>query len=186
MKRKEPPLRCVWRSMKRRCQNPKDKRFARYGGRGIKVCARWLDSFDAFAADMGVCPSGASLDRIDNDGNYEPGNCRWATKLEQTNNRSNSKLVVIDGIADSLAAHARNRGLLPASVHYRVLKLGMSPAEAVSVPLKMGNRKADLVAYGAGSATAATGHLERVRQRASGKPVSTDDLIPHYPQDDAQ
>lgn len=71
-----------------RCFNPKATRFENYGGRGIAVCDSWRNSFEAFLADMGRKPSPAfSLDRINNDGNYEPGNCRWATASEQAFNR---------------------------------------------------------------------------------------------------
>lgn len=73
--------------MKQRCCNPNHPRFKDWGGRGIKVCDRWRDSFEAFLADMGRRPPGTTLDRKDNDGNYEPGNCRWATSEEQSMNK---------------------------------------------------------------------------------------------------
>jgi len=78
--------------MRDRCSNPLSKDYSRYGARGIRVCDRWLDSFQNFVEDMGEKPSSEySVDRIDNDGNYEPSNCRWATAKQQAANRRNSK-----------------------------------------------------------------------------------------------
>ena len=77
-----------WTAMKKRCLNPNHVHFDRYGGRGILICSRWLDSFQNFLADMGERPEGTSLDRIDPDGDYEPGNVRWATAREQRHNWS--------------------------------------------------------------------------------------------------
>ncbi len=76
-----------WWNARARCTNPANHKFPLYGARGISMCARWRESFEAFLADMGMRPPGLTLDRIDNDGNYEPGNCRWADAKTQSSNR---------------------------------------------------------------------------------------------------
>lgn len=89
--RRGSPTEASWRGMWERCTNPNHAHYARYGGRGIKVCEVWGD-IDAFVADMGIRPAGMSIDRIDNDGGYDPSNCRWADATTQARNRSNFKL----------------------------------------------------------------------------------------------
>jgi len=84
---KETPTYSSWHSMKQRCLNPKATKWKHYGARGVRVCERWRISFENFLADMGERPAGKTLDRIDPDGNYEPGNCRWATMVQQRHNR---------------------------------------------------------------------------------------------------
>lgn len=92
------PLYNVWMSMKDRCRNPKNRQWNRYGGRGIKVCESWMHDFHAFAKDMGPRPKGYSLDRIDNDGDYTPKNCRWASRKTQQRNQSRAVYVNIEGV----------------------------------------------------------------------------------------
>lgn len=81
------PTYVSWASMIQRCENGRRENFEYYGGRGIKVCAQWRDSFENFLSDMGERPANTSLDRIDNNGDYEPTNCRWSTHSEQCGNR---------------------------------------------------------------------------------------------------
>jgi len=93
----------LWLGMKQRCMNPKHKNFEDYGGRGITVCAKWVESFEAFLNDMGVRPSnGLTLERIDNNKPYEPGNVRWATRLEQAQNQRTSKSYTVDGVTKTI------------------------------------------------------------------------------------
>lgn len=90
----------AWQDMKRRCYDSKRKSFNRYGGRGITVCDRWRSSFEAFIKDMGERPSPLhSIERNNNDGNYEPSNCRWALNSDQQRNKSTNKVITIDGVS---------------------------------------------------------------------------------------
>lgn len=100
----------IWKAMRTRCNNPRVRAYPRYGGRGIKVCPRW-DSFSAFLADMGEAPEGMSLDRWpDKSGNYEPGNCRWATPKEQARNMRVNRLIEHDGETLCLSEWAERFG----------------------------------------------------------------------------
>jgi len=102
----------TYKSMKERCNNEKGRFYYNYGGRGIKVCERWLESYQNFLEDMGRRPSLAySLDRIDNEGNYEPSNCRWATKKQQGNNTRDTVFVTMNGKTKSLTEWAEELGI---------------------------------------------------------------------------
>lgn len=96
----------VWQTMVQRCTKPKALGFANYGGRGITVCERWM-TFENFLADMGERPKGMTLERRDNDGNYEPGNVRWATMKEQAHNTRTTRL---NECSAALIRHMRRRG----------------------------------------------------------------------------
>lgn len=123
----------AWASMITRCENPRSASYARYGGRGIRVCRGWRESFEAFAADMGPRPTGASLDRIDNDGHYEPGNCRWATQQQQQRNRRTNFRLTFGGQTACVSEWAEKTGLRPDTLLCR-LKLGWSVEDALTVP----------------------------------------------------
>jgi hypothetical protein len=117
----------AWQNAIGRTTNPNYQFWENYGGRGISMCDRWLNSFEAFLEDMGPRPgSGYSLDRIDNDGDYEPENCRWATDIEQHSNRSDN--VLIGGI--TMAQYCRERCLDYGSFHYFYRKKKLSVADA--------------------------------------------------------
>jgi hypothetical protein len=124
----------AWRSMKARCDLPSQVGYPRYGGRGIQVCARWRHSFENFFADMGPRPSAEhSMDRIDNDGHYKPGNCRWALKYRQVRNRSNNHVVTLDGRTMILSDWIKELGLSRAMVASR-LGRGWTPGQALTEP----------------------------------------------------
>lgn len=112
----------AWTNMNMRCYNKNRPDYPYYGGRGIRVCAEWRNSFGAFLADMGPRPSSLhSLDRYpDMDGNYEPGNCRWATKDEQMQNTRSTKLIEFRGERMGLNAWARKLGMTHAAIQGRI------------------------------------------------------------------
>jgi uncharacterized protein YggL (DUF469 family) len=92
------PLYQTWQSMKARCLNPNNPNYADYGGRGIQICNQWISNFNQFVVDMGEKPVGYSIDRIDNNGNYNPQNCKWSSKKEQQRNRRVTKHITIEGV----------------------------------------------------------------------------------------
>lgn len=140
------PLHRVWRSMIQRCTNPKDPRWSTYGARGargVRVCERWVGSFAAFLEDVGPRPEGKSpggravysLDRIDNDRGYEPGNVRWATNLEQSKKTTRSRMLTAFGKTQNLVDWARELGVHHTTILGR-LKRGWSEDQAVTEPTR--------------------------------------------------
>lgn len=124
----------IWDGMRQRCNNPRNAAWSHYGGRGIKICARW-ESFENFLVDMGKRPGpDYSLDRLDNDSGYEPGNCAWRTAEAQSNNRRGLRLLEFRGETLSLAQWARRQGLSESALRIR-LKAGWPIEAALLTPL---------------------------------------------------
>ena len=123
-----------YQNMKTRCYNPHYELYHRYGGRGITVCDEWKNSFVAFRdwALANGYKKGLTLDRRDNDGDYTPDNCRWATMTEQSNNRSTNKIITIDGESDTLANWVRRAGLKYSKVQSQ-LDAGKSPDIVIGI-----------------------------------------------------
>lgn len=120
-KGKRSPEYNAWEHMIERCYDPKWREYFNYGGRGITVCERWKNSFVNFLADMGLRPSANhSIDRIENAGNYEIGNCRWATRLEQNNNKRSNRNLTLGDKTQTLAQWARELGITGCSLSERI------------------------------------------------------------------
>ena len=125
----------AWAGIVDRCESPSCLAYARYGGRGISVCERWRYSFETFLADMGRKPApGHSIDRVDNDGDYEPGNCRWATRSQQNRNRSSVIWITANGERLTATDWSRRLEGDDTLVHHR-LGLGWTEEEAVLTPV---------------------------------------------------
>jgi hypothetical protein len=133
----------VWSRVIARCCDPKSDHFDRYGGRGIEMCWRWRNSFENFLADMGPRPSpNHSIERENNNGNYEPGNCRWATRAEQSVNKSNTVMVRAGGKEMSLAVLAREANLPVQRVYQRIFREKWSIERALNTPIRSFRRLA--------------------------------------------
>jgi hypothetical protein len=125
----------IWRGMKTRCFNVNHPAYGDYGGRGITVCDQWKDSFEAFLSDMGECPEGHSIDRANNDGNYEPGNCRWASRSEQARNTRRNRIITYRGESKTLTEHAQDAGI-PMKDLWARLESGWTIEDALETPIR--------------------------------------------------
>jgi len=126
----------IWQQMRSRCGHPGSTSFHNYGGRGIAVCDRW-HKFENFYADMGDRPSkGHSLDRINNDGHYEPSNCRWATRREQGANIRKNRVLALSGVEKPLAAWAADLSMHPMTLATRLDRWGWTVERALTTPVQ--------------------------------------------------
>lgn len=129
-----------WQAMHKRCGKPNSVGYGNYGGKGISVCEKWK-CFDGFLEDMGERPEGTTLDRIDSNGNYEPSNCRWATWDVQANNRSDNRVLSINGVSMTVAQWSRQPGAVGMEAIRSRLKYGWSDADAVFKPIQIARDK---------------------------------------------
>lgn len=126
----------IWIAMKSRCNNPKNPRYSKYGGRGITVCKEWEESFQNFINDVGFRPSSDhSIDRIDNDQGYSPSNCKWSTPHEQMTNRTITRYVLVDGEEIPLATLAKQYQIPANTLRFRILK-GWTLHDALNQPVR--------------------------------------------------
>jgi hypothetical protein len=124
-----------WCAMKERCYSPAHKNYDLYGGRGIRVCDRWVDSFENFLADMGERPfPRATVERIDTDGHYAPGNCKWETQKEQCRNKRNNHNLTVDGETLTISQWSERHGVGQRQIRKRITELGWTASDAVKLP----------------------------------------------------
>lgn len=137
------PTYSSWLAMRARCNNPRHTYYANYGGRGITICDAWGD-FEAFLRDVGERPSLAhSLDRINNDGHYEPGNVRWATAKEQARNRTTRREHSVNGVAHTLVEWAEITGIPRRVLYERRGRMGWSLERTISTPVRARRKRAE-------------------------------------------
>lgn len=130
----------IWTGILTRCLNPNSRAFDRYGGNGVTVCDRWREDFSAFLADMGLRPSTQhSIDRIDNSGNYEPSNCRWATRKEQANNKTANVVLTFNGKTMTAAQWSECSGISRQAIYQRI-KAGWTHARTLTTPQRRVSR----------------------------------------------
>lgn len=129
----------TWLAIIQRCTNPKTSNYHRYGGRGIQICDRWK-AFQNFLSDMGERPPGCTIERINNQGGYEPGNCRWASRAEQSLNKCNSRFVFIDGNPLHISVAAALAPCGKYAFRSRIYK-GWDATEAFYTPRKRNNQQ---------------------------------------------
>lgn len=118
----DSPIYNIWKGIRKRCFSPKEKAYKNYGGRGITMCAEWLNDAGSFVdwAKMSGYKKGLTIDRIDNNGNYSPENCRWVSRTIQGNNKRNNVIVEYNGESMTLAEYCRKTGKIYGSCHYRI------------------------------------------------------------------
>lgn len=124
-----------------RCHNPHHVKYPRYGARGIVVCERWRSSFLAFVLDMGERPAGHTIERIDVNGSYEPGNCRWATAKEQARNKTDNNVLTLNGETKCIAEWADCTGIPSHTIRARIGVYGWSIERALTEPVNPPGRK---------------------------------------------
>ena len=129
----------VWHNMIQRCTNPKHKYYKHYGGRGIKVCKRWM-KFENFLEDMGKIPEGYSIDRINNNKGYKKSNCKWSTKKEQSRNTRRNRSGTYGGKTQLLIEWSEETGIPYSTLWQRIYRLGWSIEKALTTPAKKGDR----------------------------------------------
>lgn len=141
----------TWAMMIVRCTVPGASGYNNYGARGIKVCDRWMNSFVDFATDMGKRPAGYSLDRINPNGNYEPSNCRWASRSEQQRNTRHARFAIIDGVQYHVSELAEQSGINPRTLAYRISH-GWSKERLLNPAKQYNNRQSQAKATAAHAA----------------------------------
>lgn len=140
-KKSKTKLYRVYLHIKERCSNPSSKSYSDYGGRGISVCDEWLDSYEKFmdwSYENGY-KDGLQIDRMDNDGNYEPSNCRWTDRVTQANNRRNNNFIEFNGEKRTLSEWEKETGIGQSTIWARIYKLNWSIEKALTTPVRGGN-----------------------------------------------